>query len=81
MFKGIDCSCDYAEDGLECRHMREKLSRLKKKVRSHLCKDYELDDLVHDAKSQEASNINNAGFDAQFDYLIKALGVDWAEKL
>lgn len=34
----------------------------------------DLDELVHDMKSQEASNINNGGIDEQIDYL---LGSGW----
>jgi hypothetical protein len=30
-----------------------------------------LDEFVHDAKSQEASDINNGGIDAQIDYLLE----------
>ena len=30
----------------------------------------ELDDLVHDMKSLEASNINNEGVESQIDYLL-----------
>lgn len=30
-----------------------------------------LDDLVHDAKSREASAINNEGHESQIDYLIE----------
>ena len=30
----------------------------------------ELDDLVHDAKGEEAAEINNQGKEAQIDYLL-----------
>ncbi len=31
----------------------------------------DLDDLVHDMKAGEASNINNGGVEAQVDYLLE----------
>jgi len=33
-----------------------------------------LDDIVHDLKSQEASDINNGGAKAQIDYIIQVYG-------
>jgi hypothetical protein len=39
-----------------------------------------LDDLVHDVKSREASEINNEGTERQIDYLISVLGVDGLNK-
>jgi hypothetical protein len=35
-----------------------------------------LDDVVHDLKAQEASNINNSGTDAQILYMISSIGVN-----
>lgn len=32
---------------------------------------YWLDDLVHDLKSMEASDINNDGWESQLDYLLE----------
>jgi hypothetical protein len=32
----------------------------------------ELDELVHDLKSMEAANINNAGYAEQVDYLLES---------
>jgi hypothetical protein len=34
--------------------------------------DGALDDLVHDCKSEEASDINNGGVPPQIDYLLKS---------
>ena len=44
-------------------------------------KDEDLDDLVHDAKSQEASDINNGGLEDQFNYLAKFYGLKELEKM
>ena len=38
-----------------------------------------LDSQVHQLKSQEASEINNRGIDAQLDYLITEAGLDYVE--
>jgi hypothetical protein len=40
-----------------------------------------IDDHVHELKSAEAAGINNAGLEAQFDYLIDEAGADWVEQL
>ena len=37
----------------------------------------DLDDFVRQVKSNEASDINNSGFDEQFAFLVDACGVDW----
>jgi len=37
----------------------------------------DFDSHVHELKSQEASEINNAGLDAQLEYLEEVAGVDW----
>ena len=42
--------------------------------------DDDLDDLVHDAKSNEASAINNQGVAEQIDYLVEAIGIADLEK-
>ena len=34
-----------------------------------------LDDIVHDLKSREASDINNSGTDAQILYLVASIGI------
>jgi len=39
----------------------------------------DLDELVHETKAGEASQINNDGYDAQIRYLIEALGAAGAE--
>jgi hypothetical protein len=41
----------------------------------------DLDEHVHELKSQEASEINNRGMDYQLHYLITERGVDWLEKV
>ena len=35
-----------------------------------------LDDIVHDLKSREASDINNSGIDAQVLYMVASIGVN-----
>lgn len=40
----------------------------------------DLDEYVHDAVSQDGSAINNAGLEAQFEFLYDQLGPDWIEK-
>lgn len=41
----------------------------------------DLDDEVHEAKSLEASGINNQGIDVQLEYLEEALGKEEMKKL
>jgi len=41
---------------------------------------HDIDDLVHDLKSNEASNINNAGLSSQLKYLLETLGLEQAKK-
>ena len=43
--------------------------------------DTTLDDLVHDAKSEEATEINNDGLDAQVEYLADDSPVEFARAL
>lgn len=42
--------------------------------------DCDLDDQVHEIMSLKASAINNAGVDAQLEFLAKEAGLDWLEK-
>ena len=35
-----------------------------------------LDDIVHDLKSREASDINNSGIDAQILYMVASIGIN-----
>lgn len=42
--------------------------------------DCDLDDQVHEIMSLKASAINNAGVDAQLDFLAKEVGLDWLEQ-
>jgi len=50
---------------------RKKLiEKLKKTI-----EESELDEIVHDLKAEEASTINNAGIDAQIEYL-ESVGYD-----
>ena len=37
---------------------------------------HELDELVHEAKSREASAINNGGLTEQVEYLVETYGAD-----
>ncbi len=39
---------------------------------------HDIDDLVHDLKSGEASNINNGGLSSQLSYILEALGPEEA---
>ena len=41
----------------------------------------ELDEAVHEAKSAEASEINNGGHEDQIRYLVEALGVAGVEEV
>ena len=40
-----------------------------------------VDEFIHELKSGEAADINNAGLEEQFDYLIQHAGPDWVEQL
>jgi len=40
------------------------------KVELEQLSDEELDDLVHDVMSQQASDLNNEGRDAQIDFIL-----------
>jgi len=42
---------------------------------------FEIDDLIHDLKSDEASEINNSGLDEQFSYIVKTCGKDFVKDL
>lgn len=35
-----------------------------------------LDEMVHEAKSREASSINNQGLEAQIEYLVECYGIE-----
>jgi hypothetical protein len=41
----------------------------------------DLDEAVHEAKAEEASAVNNAGLEAQLDYLVEAYGLDATRSL
>ena len=43
----------------------------------HLCsqKGFDLDDLVHDVKSEEASSINNRGLSSQIEFLKESFSL------
>jgi hypothetical protein len=60
--------------------MSDDKSARKQAVRAKITEDeIDLDDLVIELKSNEASELNNAGTDAQLDYLIEAGGLPWVE--
>lgn len=40
----------------------------------------DMDELVHDLKSYEASDINEGGFEDQISYVIESMGAKGAEK-
>lgn len=42
--------------------------------------DADLDDQVHEVMSLKASAINNAGVDAQLDFLADECGLKWLEE-
>ena len=44
-------------------------------------KSEDIDEHIHQLKSVEASDINNDGLGAQFDYLIVTAGPDFVEQL
>jgi hypothetical protein len=59
------------------RKQRERLARLEASERlvssiSEGTSEQALDDIVHDVKSREASNINNEGWQSQIDFLLDA---------
>ena len=41
----------------------------------------DLDEAVHDAKGEEAAHINNAGLEAQIEYLVATHGATTVEEL
>lgn len=48
--------------------MKELISQIQKRTEMQIA----LDDLVHDTKSQEASEINNGGPESQVQYLLES---------
>ncbi len=48
---------------------------------SHGLTSQYLDDLVHDAKSQEASALNNEGLEPQLEYLLESWGLEELQKM
>ena len=59
----------------------------KKQKRKKIFKDIkskydsaDLDDEVHALMSQKASNINNAGIDAQLEFLADEAGLEWLKE-
>jgi len=57
------------------------MKELFKEIKDISIRDDELDDLVHDAKAAEASDVNNAGVDAQLEYLLEANGEQFIRSL
>jgi hypothetical protein len=49
------------------------LNEFKKKAKE-LVKEADLDELVHELKASEASEINNGGLDKQLEYVFNQLG-------
>ena len=45
-------------------------------IRARYCPS-DLDSHVNELKNREASEINNAGIDAQLEYLEETAGIDW----
>jgi hypothetical protein len=48
----------------------------KLKVLRPVIREGSLDEVVHDLKSSEASNINNSGVQAQIDYILQSCGLE-----
>ena len=58
----------------EFHRRQDEMAKLLKQIKPG---SHALDDLVHDAKSQEASDINNNGHQDQLEYLVDTWG--WKE--
>lgn len=52
----------------------ENLKELLRLVEATGIAEEDLDELVHDFKAEEAAEINNAGFEAQLEYILEACG-------
>lgn len=72
------------------KELREKMKRkeaVEKKVKELMVKAEEnphaqeiMDDIVHDLKSKEASELNNMGIEAQLTYAVMMGDTDYVEK-
>jgi len=63
-----------------CKGIVMNKNEVLKKIREkHTSAD--LDDHVHELKSQEAAEINNRGVDFQLHYLMTECGQSWLEKM
>jgi hypothetical protein len=58
-----------------------ELERLKSLVHEQKIAPEDLDEIVHDLKSQEASQINNEGTDRQLGFLVESLGTTVTESM
>jgi len=61
----------------ERKTRNQALARLFVQIKEKNFTAGDLDDLVHDAKSEEASDINNQGIESQVQYLVDSWG--WKE--
>jgi hypothetical protein len=91
---GIDVASTAYAEGIEtameaCRnHLDEpqgtslppETTRLLEKAEEMGLQAEQLDDLVHDAASQEASGVNNGGLSDQVEYLVRHWGLQEAEQ-
>jgi hypothetical protein len=59
----------------------EKLRKLIEAVEARNWEPHDLDDHVHELKSNEASTINNTGIEAQVEYLMEQAGEDWVREI
>jgi len=58
-----------------------ELEHLKSLVHEQKIVSEDLDEMVHDLKSEEASRINNEGTDRQLGFLVESLGTRVTESM
>lgn len=73
----------FDEDGndLELAHEPTPAEELAQKLEDSGVDPSDLDDLVHDIQSREASATNNCGLEEQVEYLIKQLGLEETQRV
>jgi len=65
-------SASKLEEGLLRKLIAKKITSIASERLGAEVPDNVLDSFVHDVKSLEGSEINNAGFDAQLEYLLES---------
>lgn len=53
-----------------------QINTLKTLIKARGLKAEDLDDLIHDVASEQASRVNNEGLEAQLEFLISRIGYD-----